>query len=131
MSERTLFFVKPEAYIMGDSIYRDLNKGLHKMYPKQDDFRNTHPALVTPTRELFEAHYASARERIPPFAWDDMIQRFTEGQLSMSVYAGPDIVKNVKLIVGATDPAKAEKGTLRQKFGTDSLERSLGENEVC
>ena len=44
---------------------------------------------------------------------------------------GEDAVKTVRSVTGFTDPATAEKGTLRGDFGIDSLRTSTEEGRAC
>ncbi len=44
---------------------------------------------------------------------------------------GEDAVKTVRRVTGYTDPATAEKGTLRGDFGIDSLRTSTEEGRAC
>ena len=44
---------------------------------------------------------------------------------------GEDAIKTVRSVTGFTDPATAEKGTLRGDFGTDSLKKSTEEGRAC
>lgn len=44
---------------------------------------------------------------------------------------GPDLIGRVRKIVGATDPSKAEKGTIRGDLGHDSLQKSMEEDRCC
>ena len=41
------------------------------------------------------------------------------------------IISDIRQIVGATDPSKAEKGTIRGDLGDDSFERCANENRSC
>lgn len=43
----------------------------------------------------------------------------------------PDIIERVRKVVGATNPIKAAKGTIRGDFGIDSFEKSAAENRGC
>lgn len=43
----------------------------------------------------------------------------------------PDIIDRIRKVVGATNPAEADKGTIRGDFGTDSFEKSAAENRGC
>ena len=42
-----------------------------------------------------------------------------------------DIIKNVRKFIGATDPSKAEKNTIRGRWAMDSMEVSERENRCC
>ncbi len=55
----------------------------------------------------------------------DLVQYITSGPVVAVCLAGDDAVARLRLLVGATDPAKANPGTLRWMYGT-----SLQENAV-
>ena len=44
---------------------------------------------------------------------------------------GDDAISVVRKVTGYTDPALAEKGTIRGDFGVDSLKRSTEEGRAC
>ena len=41
------------------------------------------------------------------------------------------LFRSIRKVVGATNPAEADKGTIRGDFGTDSFEKSAAENRGC
>ena len=43
----------------------------------------------------------------------------------------PDIIYRVRELVGVTDPSKADKKTIRGKYGEDSAEKADAENRCC
>lgn len=50
--------------------------------------------------------------------WFGSLIRFmTSGDIVAIVAEGEDVVKEVRDLIGATDPEKAKKGTLRRRFG--------------
>lgn len=44
---------------------------------------------------------------------------------------GPDAIVNSRQLTGATDPAKALKGTIRGDLGTDSMEKADRDGRCC
>ncbi len=50
-----------------------------------------------------------------------MLEFITSGPVFAAVLEGDDAVKKVRKITGFTDPAKAEKGTIRGDLGEDSI----------
>lgn len=53
-----------------------------------------------------------------------LINFITEKPLIAVVLEGEDVIKKVRQMVGYTDPSKAEKGTIRGDYGTDSIEKA-------
>lgn len=75
--------------------------------------------VVKVSRELAEAHYEHLREK--PF-FEELIAYIqgkhhkVERVLAM-VYQGPDAIKRVRTIVGATNPEEADPITIRGAYG--------------
>ena len=67
-----------------------------------------------------EGFYAVHRER-PFFA--DLTTFMSSGPCVLLALEAPEAIRRWRELMGATDPAKAEEGTLRQAFGT-SIERN-------
>jgi nucleoside-diphosphate kinase len=80
--------------------------------------------------------YAVHRER--PF-YNDLVKFMTSGPVVVQVLKGKDAVAKNRQIMGATNPANAEAGTIRKEFalsieansvhGSDSLENA--QNEIA
>jgi nucleoside-diphosphate kinase len=69
-----------------------------------------------------EGFYAVHKER--PF-FKDLVGFMTTGPVLIMALEGPDAVLKNREIMGATDPKKAEKGTIRADFA-----QSIDENAV-
>jgi nucleoside-diphosphate kinase len=61
-----------------------------------------------------EGFYAVHRER--PF-FGSLTQFMSSGPVVVLALEAPDAIKKWRTLMGATDPAKAEAGTLRKEFG--------------
>ena len=72
------------------------------------------------TRKEAEGFYAVHRER-PFFA--SLTEFMSSGPVVVLALEAPDAIRKWRSLMGATDPAKAEAGTLRKEFGT-SIERN-------
>ncbi len=109
--ERTLAIIKPDAVkkrVIGDIIQRYEAAGLN-------------PIAVTMLRmskALAEGFYAIHREQ--PF-FDALTTYMSAGSSVVLVLEGDDAIKVHRTLMGATDPQKAEPGTIRTVHGT-SLE---------
>lgn len=84
-------------------------------------------------QERIAVHYAEA---IGKYGGDfeEKARRYFEGRYVLPMLVKSpcsDVVSQVRKIVGATDPAKAEKGTIRGDLGTDSFADSGRENRMC
>ncbi|MCK4583630.1 nucleoside-diphosphate kinase, partial [Candidatus Bathyarchaeota archaeon] len=55
---------------------------------------------------------------------------FGRGPVLVIRIGGEDAIKEVRRVTGYTDPATAEKGTVRGDLGLDSIERSTAEGRA-
>ena len=73
------------------------------------------------TRKESEGFYAVHRER--PF-FGSLTEFISSGPVVVMVLEGDDVISRNRALMGATDPKKAEKGTIRADFA-DSVERNI------
>ncbi|MDO8567472.1 MAG: nucleoside-diphosphate kinase [Dehalococcoidales bacterium] len=107
--ERSLILVKPDAVERGFSgaiINRLESTGLKLVALK----------MLQMDTKLAERHYAVHKEK-PFFA--GLVKYITSGPIVAAVFEGKGAVEVIRKKMGATDPAKAEKGTIRAEFGQD------------
>lgn len=67
-------------------------------------------------KALAERHYAIHREK--PF-FKDLVDYIISIPIVAAVFEGEDAVNRIRQLMGATDPAKADAGTIRKDFGLD------------
>ena len=67
-------------------------------------------------RALAERHYAIHANK--PF-FRDLVSYITSTAIIAAVFEAEGAVEKIRRIMGATDPAKAEPGTIRKDFGLD------------
>ena len=104
--QRTLIILKPDCVqrrLAGEILRRFEAKGLTLAALK----------LVQTPRDQAEAHYAEHKER--PF-FGGLIDFLTGGPVIVGVVAGPDAVAVVRKMLGKTNGAEAEPGTVRGDF---------------
>lgn len=109
--EQTFSIIKPNAVqknVMGEIISRFEGKGLRIAAAK----------LTQLTKEKAEGFYIEHKER--PF-FQSLIHFMTSGPVLLMVLEGENAISTNREIMGATDPAKADPGTLRKDFA-DSIE---------
>jgi len=109
MADRTFSIVKPDAVAkhgVGAVLARIEQGGLRMIAGR----------MTRLTRAQAEAFYAVHKER--PF-YSDLCDFMTSGPVFVSVLEGDDAITRYREILGATDPAKADAGTVRADFGTD------------
>jgi len=113
MSERTLAIIKPDAVarrVAGRIVQRIEEAGFQIRA-----IRRLH--LTTAQAAGF---YAVHRER-PFFA--SLTDFMSSGPALVMVLEAPDAIRKWRALMGATDPAKAEAGTIRREFA-ESIERN-------
>jgi len=71
--------------------------------------------LVSLSKREAEGFYAVHRER--PF-FPSLTTFMSSGPAIVLALEAPDAIKKWRTLMGATDPAKAEAGTLRKQFGS-------------
>lgn len=104
--EQTLSIIKPNAVQdnhIGEIIARFEKNGLRIAALK----------LLKLSQEQAKGFYAEHAER--PF-FNDLVSFMTSGPVVVMVLQGTDAVSVNRKIMGATDPSKADKGTIRADF---------------
>ena len=110
-SEQTLSIIKPDAVkknVIGEIISRFEGAGLRVVAA-----RMTHLS-----RKEAEGFYAVHRER--PF-FKDLVEFMISGPVLIQVLEGENAIAKNRELMGATDPKKAAKGTIRADFA-DSID---------
>jgi len=74
------------------------------------------------TRSQAEGFYAVHRER--PF-FKSLVEFMTEGPVVVMVLEADDAIARLRKLMGATDPSKADDGTIRKKFATNIERNSI------
>jgi nucleoside-diphosphate kinase len=107
--ERTLILIKPSAVqrsLIGRIIDRFERAGLRVVALK----------MLQVNEELARKHYAVHEGK--PF-YPGLIANITAGPIVAMVLEGEQAIKRARALIGATDPAKAEPGTIRAEFALD------------
>ena len=71
--------------------------------------------MLLPSRVLLEKHYQELAER--PF-FEGLVSYMSSGPVVAMVWKGPNIVQQSRAMIGATNPAAANPGTIRADFAT-------------
>lgn len=125
--EQTFLMIKPDGVqrrLVGEIIRRLENKGYTLAQMK----------MLTPTREMAEAHYAVHKNK-PFFA--GVVDFISSGPVVAMVWEGDDVVAISRKLIGATKPADSMPGTIRGDYantvaenlihGSDSVENAQTE----
>jgi len=130
-TERTLSIIKPDATernITGQIIAKLEGAGLRIVAQKRAHWSEAE------AKTFYEVH----KER--PF-YNDLVAFMTSGPIVMQVLEGENAVAKNREVMGATNPADAEPGTIRAEFaesiernsvhGSDSAENAAQEIALC
>lgn len=109
MTERTLSIVKPDAVkknVIGEILRRFEAAGLKIVATK----------MVSLSKAEAEGFYAVHKER--PF-FGSLTDFMSSGPILVSVLEGEGAIQAHRTIMGATNPAEADEGTIRKDFATN------------
>lgn len=112
--ERTLSIIKP------DGVEKNLIGEVYRRFEKAG-LRIVAARMLHLTKAQAEAFYAVHRER--PF-YKDLVSYMTTGPVIAQVLEGENAVDAHRKIMGATDPKKADAGTIRRDFAA-SIEENV------
>jgi nucleoside-diphosphate kinase len=113
MTERTLAIIKPDA--VGRHVAGAIMQRI-----EDEEFQIRAMRRIHLTRREAEGFYAVHRER--PF-FHSLTEFMASGPAIVLVLEAPDAIKKWRTLMGHTDPAKADAGTLRKQFA-ESIERN-------
>ncbi|MDH3237718.1 MAG: nucleoside-diphosphate kinase [Deltaproteobacteria bacterium] len=104
--QRTLSIIKPDGVIKG--LVGEVTRRFEK-----EGIRIVAMRMVRLTRREAEGFYAVHRER--PF-FGSLTEFMSSGPVVVLVLEGEDVIARNRMLMGATDPKKADKGTIRADF---------------
>jgi nucleoside-diphosphate kinase len=112
--ERTLSIIKPDGVqknLIGEIYRRFEQRGLQIVAAKMSHL----------TQRQAEGFYEVHKER--PF-YRDLVSYMTSGPVVVQVLEGENAIQKNREIMGATNPAEADSGTIRADFA-DSIEENI------
>ena len=107
--EKSLVLVKPDAMereLGGVIIGRLQSAGLKLIGLKMLHMDN----------KLAEKHYSVHKGKA---FFNDLVAYMTSGPIIAAAFEGEGVIQKIRTLMGATDPAKANAGTIRKDFGLD------------
>lgn len=107
--ERSLVLIKPDAMARGLA-------GTIISRLEQPGFKLVALRMLQLDKALAERHYAIHAAK--PF-FKGLIDYITSTPIIAAVFEAAGAVEKIRVTMGATDPAKAEPGTIRADFGID------------
>lgn len=112
--EKTLSIIKPDGVekgIIGEVIKRFEGNGLRIKAMK----------MISLSQKEAEGFYYVHKER--PF-FKSLVEFMTSGPIVVMALEGENAIKKNRDLMGATDPKKADKGTIRNDFA-EGIERNI------
>jgi nucleoside-diphosphate kinase len=113
MSNRTFTIIKPDSVRKGN-----FGKVISRI--EAEGFRILGLKKVALSPRQAEAFYAVHKER--PF-YGDLVKYMTSGPVYVAALEKDNAVPSLRTLMGATDPKKADQGTIRAEFG-ESIEQN-------
>lgn len=115
MSNRTFTMIKPDAVKAGNigNILQMINAGGFRIVAMKYTYLSLEQA-----GKFYEVH----KER--PF-YGELTEFMSSGPIVAAILEKDNAVADFRTLIGATNPAQAEEGTIRKKYAT-----SIGENAV-
>ncbi len=108
-TERTLTIIKPDAVAAGHV------GDIVKIFEAQH-FKIVTARLVKLSKKQAEGFYAVHRAR--PF-FESLTAFMSSGRALVMVLEGENVIARLREVMGATDPAQAAAGTIRELYATD------------
>ena len=113
--ERTLSIIKPDA------VERNLENNIRNFF-SNNSLRIVDSKKIQITKEEAEEFYKVHQSK--PF-YNDLCSYLSSGPIVVIILEGQNAISENRRLMGATDPKKAEKGTLRFLYGV-----SIDKNSV-
>ena len=113
MIQRTLTIIKPDSVEKG-------NTGKIIAHLEAEGFKLLAGRMMHLTEDQARAFYAVHKER--PF-YNDLVAYMTSGPVWPLALEREDAVTYLRQVMGATNPAEADEGTIRALYG-ESIERN-------
>jgi Nucleoside diphosphate kinase len=110
---RTFTILKPDTVKAG-------NAGLVIDRLIKEGFRIRAVKMLHLTKAQAEGFYYVHKER--PF-FGDLVRFMTEGPIVLMILEAEGAIEKLRKLMGATDPGKAEAGTIRKQYGSN-IERN-------
>lgn len=114
MTEKTFSIIKPDGVRQGDT-----GKILARI--EENGFKILGLRMVQMTSRHAEGFYAVHKER--PF-FGSLTEFMSSGPCIVMVLEKDNAIEDLRKLMGATDPAKADEGTLRKDFAS-SIEANV------
>ena len=106
-NEKTLSIIKPDA------VERNLNEEIKQEF-KKNGFKISKEKKIKLEKSEAEKFYQVHQSK--PF-YNDLCSYLSSGPIVVMILERENAILENRKLMGATDPTKAEEGTIRQKYG--------------
>ena len=113
--KRTFSIIKPDA------TKRNITGSINKII-EENDLTIIAQKRIKLSKDKAEGFYSIHKDK--PF-FNDLISYMTSGPVIIQVLQGENAVEQYRKIMGATNPSKAENGTIRKEFALNIQENSV------
>ncbi|MBD8025225.1 nucleoside-diphosphate kinase [Ureibacillus sp. Re31] len=113
--EKTFLMIKPDGVkrqVIGDIVNRFERRGFELKGAK----------LMVASREIAEAHYAEHADK--PF-FGELVDFITSGPVFAMVWEGENVISLARTMMGKTNPADSQPGTIRGDFAVTVAENII------
>ncbi len=112
---QTFSIIKPDA------TKRNITGAINKII-ESNNLKIIAQKRILLSKDQAKGFYAVHKDR--PF-FNDLIEYMTSGPVIVQVLEGENAVEKYRMIMGATNPEIAEKGTIRKEFALNIQENSV------
>lgn len=126
MKQSTFIMLKPDA------VRRGLVEPILSIF-KENGYQIIRKKEMMVCRELILKHYEEVIQKVNQAYFQQAILDTFEGQKVIALEIGKDadhVIEDVRALVGATDPVKADPSSIRGRFKDDSLEVAMKEKRT-
>ena len=113
--EKTLVLIKPD-------VVSKKNVGKILSVYEEDGLKIESIKILIPDSSLLHAHYSEHTEK--PF-FSELMAFMMQDRLVAMILSGDSAISRVRKLNGATNPLKADEGTIRFLFGTDVTQNAV------
>jgi nucleoside-diphosphate kinase len=111
MKQLTFTYIKPDAIARWEEIFALIQKERFEVC-----YISEKPFILT--REKAEEFYAEHKGR--PY-FENLVLHTISGPIMAAILEKENAIEDFRKLIGATNPAKAEKGTIRDLYGNSEL----------
>ncbi|MBQ7198603.1 MAG: nucleoside-diphosphate kinase [Selenomonadaceae bacterium] len=113
--EKTLVLIKPDAFGQGHC------GDILKMY-EREGFKICAAKILKMDKKIAASHYV---EHIGRPYYEGLVEFMTSAPLMALVLSGENVIKRVREINGATNPANAAEGTVRKLYAENGSKNAV------